>query len=106
MNKENIIAEIRRTAKANGGVPLGWKRFESETGIKHNDWFGKFWACWSDAVREAGFEPNRLNEAYDDETLLRKLVELTHRLLQPRFLLKTPLRRPSTPSRQATSLFT
>jgi len=80
MNKENIIAEIRRTAKANGGVPLGWKRFESETGIKHNDWFGKFWACWSDAVREAGFEPNRLNEAYDDETLLRKLVELTHRL--------------------------
>ena len=61
MTKEHIIGEIRRTANANGGVPLGWRRFEEETGIKYHDWYGKFWASWGDAVREAGFEPNRLN---------------------------------------------
>jgi hypothetical protein len=80
MNKENIIAEIRRTAKANAGVPLGCRRFEEETGIRYYDWFGQFWARWGDAVREAGFEPNRMKEAYDDEFLLRTLILLTRRL--------------------------
>ena len=31
MNKADILQEIKRTAEANGGVPLGWRRFESET---------------------------------------------------------------------------
>jgi hypothetical protein len=72
MNKERIIDEIRRTATANAGVPLGWRRFEQETGIRYYDWFGQFWTRWSDAVREAGFQPNRLTKAYDDAFLLTK----------------------------------
>lgn len=80
MKREHIIAEIQRTAKANGGVALGWRRFEDETGIKHYDWFGQFWARWGDAVREAGLEVNRMSEAYDEAFLLRKLVDLTRRL--------------------------
>ncbi len=80
MNKDHIIGEIRRTAKANGGVPLGWRRFYAETGIGYYDWFGQFWTRWSDAVRDAGFEPNRMSEAFDDEVLLEKLVLLTRRL--------------------------
>jgi hypothetical protein len=43
MNKEHIINEIRRTAKANGGVALGRHRFEAKTGIKFHDWYGRFW---------------------------------------------------------------
>src|SRR5437870_4226520 len=43
MNKDHIIAEIQRTAKTNGGVPLGWRRFEAETGIRYYDWYGQFW---------------------------------------------------------------
>ena len=77
MNKEHIINEIRRTAKANGGVALGRQRFEAETGIKFHDWFGRFWSRWSEAVCEAGLEPNRMSEAYDVEVLLEKLVLLT-----------------------------
>ena len=80
MDKEHVIGEIRRTAKANRGVALGWRRFEEETGIRYYDWFGQFWTRWSDAVREAGFEPNRMSEAYDDGFLLEKLVQLTRRL--------------------------
>lgn len=80
MNKEHVIAEIRRTAKANGGTPLGWRQFETETGIRYYDWFGQFWTRWNDAVREAGIKPNRMTEAYDDEFLLEKLVLLTRRL--------------------------
>jgi hypothetical protein len=80
MNKDHIIGEIRRTAKANGGLPLGWRRFEAETGIRHYDWYGQYWIRWNDAVREAGLEPNRMVEAFDDDFLLEKLVILTRRL--------------------------
>ena len=80
MNKEKIIGEIRRTAKANGGAALGWRRFEEETGIRYYDWFGRFWTRWGDAVREAGFEPNRMSEAYEDGFLLQTLALLTRRL--------------------------
>ena len=80
MDKEHIISEIQRTAKANGGVALGWRRFGEETGIRYYDWYGQFWTRWNDAVRESGLEPNRMSEAYDDEFLLEKLVLLTRRL--------------------------
>ena len=81
MNKERIISEIRCTAKSNAGVPLGWRRFEEETGIRYYDWYGQFWTRWGDAVREAGFEPNRFGtKTYDDDFLLEKLIMLTRRL--------------------------
>jgi hypothetical protein len=80
MSKEQILSEIRRTAKTNGGIALGWRRFEEETGIRYYDWYGQFWTRWGDAVCEAGFKPNRMSEAYEDEVLLKKLLLLTRRL--------------------------
>jgi len=76
MDKAHILREIKRTAAANGGVPLGKQRFLSETGTKSSDWFGKYWARWSEALSEAGFAPNRPNEAYDKAELLERLAEL------------------------------
>lgn len=70
MNKEHILAEIKRTAALNGGVPLGKGRFFQETGIKETDWSGKIWARWGDAVKEAGLTPNTLQVPYLDEELL------------------------------------
>jgi hypothetical protein len=77
MDKITILLEIKRKAKANDGVALGLQRFESETGIRKADWFGIYWARWGDAVREAGFSPNRLQEAYDKEELLEHYAKLT-----------------------------
>jgi len=80
INKEHILNEIRRTAQANGGAALGCRRFKDETGIGYYDWYGRYWTRWTDAVREAGLEPNRMNEAYDKGFLVEKLVQLTRAL--------------------------
>jgi len=55
VTKLYILQEIKRTTHANGGTPLRKLQFETETGIKRYDWFGVYWARWSDAVREAGY---------------------------------------------------
>ena len=73
-SKRRILNEIRRTAETNGGVPLGVARFSQETGIKDSDWRGKIWARWGDAIREAGFQPNQLQTAYDEEVLIEKFI--------------------------------
>lgn len=53
MTKLHILQEIKRTTQANGGKPLRKIEFESATGITRHDWFGVYWARWSDALREA-----------------------------------------------------
>jgi hypothetical protein len=80
MTKQHILAEIRRTAAANGGVPLGRERFERETGIKESAFLGRFWASWGDAVREAGFAVNSWNAALPEEHLLASYANLTREL--------------------------
>jgi hypothetical protein len=80
MNREHILKEIKRTADANGGTPLGRARFLKETGIREADWLGKFWARWGDAVREAGYSPNQLQAAYDDGFLFGKYIDLIRSL--------------------------
>lgn len=80
VNRQHILSEIRRTAEANGGVPLGIKKFFQETGIKVSDWHGKIWVRWGDALQEAGFQPNELQTAYSDEVLIQKFADLIHSL--------------------------
>jgi Meiotically up-regulated gene 113 len=75
MNKEDILKELRRTAKENGGVPLGHERFEKETGLKAYNWMS-YWQKFSEALREAGFSPNKMVEGYKEEYLFEKFIEL------------------------------
>jgi len=74
------LAEIARTAKANGGVPLGRRSFYGETGIKEADWLGKYWARWGDALTEAGLTPNTLQVPYGEEHLLEQLASFAREL--------------------------
>ena len=78
--KRFIINEIRRTAKQNGGVPLGMIRFYKATGIKVAAWRGKLWLRWSDAVQEAGLPPNTMADPYEEELLVDKFIGLMREL--------------------------
>ena len=78
MKKKDILSEIKRTGAENGGVPLGIDRFREATSIRKEDWYGIFWARWSDAQREAGFEPNRFGKPALDEKWTLVLVMSEH----------------------------
>ncbi len=80
MDKNQILNEIKRTTAANGGKPLGATRFFQETGIRQSDWAGKLWARWGDALREAGFDPNQMQSAYDDGFVIEKFITLMRQL--------------------------
>lgn len=80
IDKKHILDEIKRTAELNSGVPLGKAMFFKETGIRHHDWFGKYWAKWSDALIEAGYQPNKFNDAYDDRLAIEKLVNFINEI--------------------------
>jgi Meiotically up-regulated gene 113 len=80
MTKQHILEEIKRTAEANKGKPLGRTRFAQETGIKETDWGGRYWARWGDAVREAGYKPSDYQEAFDKSLLLEKLADYIREL--------------------------
>jgi hypothetical protein len=75
MDKKHILDEIHRTARENGGKPLGQNRFQAETGIRTAEWSGKYWVRWSDALREAGYTPNTMNAAYEDGFVIAQLVK-------------------------------
>jgi hypothetical protein len=62
VTKLYILQEIKRTTQANGGTPLRKLQFESATGIKRYDWFGVYWARWSDAIREADCMQDHIQE--------------------------------------------
>ena len=78
-DKKHILEEIKRTAKANGGMPLGWRKFHAETGIRDHDW-QKHWARWGEAQVEAGFTPNVLTAAIGEKALLEALIGLIREL--------------------------
>jgi hypothetical protein len=80
LEKEHILAEIRRTAAANGGNALGKGRFAAATGIRESDWLGRYWARWSDVLAEAGFGPNEYQAAIPEEVLLASLADEIVRL--------------------------
>lgn len=90
MDREHIIAEIKRTAEANRGTPLGRCRFECLTGIRTSDWQAH-WNNWGDAVTEAGFQRNSPCRAHSEDYLLASLVGLIREIR--RFPVVVDLRR-------------
>jgi|SRR5258708_18190870 len=77
MTKDQIIAEIRRTAAENGGVAFGQGRFEKETMLSAGSWRGKYWRTWSEAVEEAGFAANLPAVPHPKDALVSSLLRLT-----------------------------
>ena len=76
MDKQEILAEIRRTAE--NGRALGQERFFRETKVRESS-FWKFFDNWSQAVSQAGFEPNQKIEAIPEKELLGHLAALARK---------------------------
>lgn len=72
--RDKILSEIRRLTAERSGVPPGRILFERETSIRPSAWRGIYWARWTDAVVEAGFEPNAKQGKLDRSHLIEKLV--------------------------------
>ena len=79
MTKEEILSEIKRIAEENEGKPLGQRTFTNKTGIIESAWRGKYWRNWGDALEEAGFSRNKLNEAYSDEYMIKSIIMLARK---------------------------
>jgi hypothetical protein len=71
--RQEIIIEIRKLVSRTGAIP-GERTFASATRIKESAWKGKYWARWTDAIREAGYDPNTLTQKIPDEAILEKLA--------------------------------
>jgi hypothetical protein len=80
-DKRHILAEIKRLAtQTAGGKPPGVRAFERETGIKESDWFPDLWLRWGDALQEAGFTRNIMQESFSDSYLAEQYARLAQRL--------------------------
>lgn len=78
MDKKKILSEIKRITQRNGGKAPGMGSFERETKIQPQEWRGKYWTKWSDALRDAGVNPNPFgSEAYQKNEILGQLARLT-----------------------------
>ena len=73
ITREEVILEIQKLASADGVIP-GERGFANATRIKESAWKGKYWPRWTDAIREAGYDPNTLNQRIPDEEILHKLA--------------------------------
>jgi hypothetical protein len=76
--KERVLAEFHRAVKIGEGVPPGQNSFAKV--VPERSWRGKFWARYSDLVREAGFEPKRPNVAQDTNLILERFMPVIRRL--------------------------
>jgi len=77
--REFIADEIRRVAEQIGRSP-GREVFEKETGIQVRDWYGVYWRSWGDALKEAGFQPNVIQQRFSSDQVLLKYAEMVREI--------------------------
>jgi hypothetical protein len=80
LSKQELLVELRKFVEANNGVIPGERTFVAATRIKQSAWKGKYWARWTDAVREAGFDPNAMTQKIPEEDILERLAAFITKL--------------------------
>jgi hypothetical protein len=91
MQRQQIVAEIKRIALESGGRPPGMQSFERTAGVKKSDWYPHLWLRWSDALVEAGYAPNIFQTKTSDDALFANYIALAREL--GRFPLEGEIRR-------------
>ena len=64
----------RALVASNDGEIPGERTFFAATRIKPSAWEGRFWARWSEAVRDAAYEPNERTKKIPDDDMLKQLA--------------------------------
>lgn len=80
ISRDEIVSEIRKYVASNSGEIPGERSFAVSTRIRESAWKGKYWARWTDAVREAGYTPNLMNQKIAEENILSKAAEFVREL--------------------------
>jgi hypothetical protein len=91
MNKQQIVAEIRRIALDKGGQAPGMQAFARATGLRKSDWYPHIWLRWGDALADAGYAPNMFQTRTSDEVLMEQYIGFAREL--GRFPLEGEIRR-------------
>jgi len=77
MNREQILAEIKRMAEANGDVAIGERSFSAQTKVNRTLLRRAGFPNYGAAVEAAGYQRNSfLKQAYDDDELFIPIARL------------------------------
>ena len=84
-SKKEILQAMLQVGEAAGLRPGGpgpsIERFEATSGIKNSHWKNVYWTKWSDALAEAGYQPNPWGAAKKNaDELMAPLAALTRDL--------------------------
>lgn len=82
VTRTQILQEIKRIAQEDGGDVPGERTFKSKTRIEEftRTVWKEYWRRWSQAQRDAGFEPKTRTIGYDETILLEKMAKLTRKV--------------------------
>lgn len=71
--RSRVLSEIKRMAAGSRKAP-GKLAFARHTGTAEHEWSGVLWSRWSDAVAEAGLEPNALQARFKTNDVLSQVI--------------------------------
>jgi hypothetical protein len=80
MNREQILAEIKRVAEANGNLAIGERSFFARTRINRTVLRRAGFPNYGAAVEAAGYRRNSLKQAYGDDELFTPIARLAREL--------------------------
>lgn len=80
MTPEEIVCEIQRLARENGGKPLGERLFLANVGLTRSALWTAGFSCYSDALIASGFSKNQLNSVSQPDVVLASLIDLIRKI--------------------------
>jgi hypothetical protein len=80
MNREQILAEIKRLADANAHTAIGERAFFAQTMLNRTVLRRAGFPNYGAAVEAAGYQRNELKQRYDDDTLFAPIARLAREL--------------------------
>lgn len=80
MDRDQLLATIKRVVEANGTVVPGERAFFAQTRLTRTTLRRAGFPNYGSAVRAAGLQPNELKRAVDDDKLFAPLAQLARQL--------------------------